>query len=148
MSKKDQLANSFASTRRKKAKLSIEEIDKIVDGGVVEPKIEPIAIKEPEKVIIEVPKVEVKVEPEQTIIDTPKIAVSENTQRVAKPKSRSGGSKRSMKVAKIEEEVIKTSLDIPIDLYEDMKIYLIRQKQSMREYLLDMIRKDLARKSK
>ncbi len=42
-----------------------------------------------------------------------------------------------------EEEVIKTSLDMPVSLYEEMKISLIRKKKSMREYLLELIRNDL-----
>lgn len=42
-----------------------------------------------------------------------------------------------------DEEVIKTSLDMPVGLYEEMKISLIRKKKSMREYLLELIRTDL-----
>ncbi|MBK9463123.1 MAG: hypothetical protein IPN94_27840 [Sphingobacteriales bacterium] len=38
---------------------------------------------------------------------------------------------------------IKTSLDFPFDLYEDMKIRLIRRKISMKEYLNELVRQDL-----
>jgi hypothetical protein len=39
--------------------------------------------------------------------------------------------------------LIKTSLDFPFDLYEDMKIKLIRRKISMKEYLNELVRQDL-----
>jgi RNase adaptor protein for sRNA GlmZ degradation len=43
------------------------------------------------------------------------------------------------------EKWIKTSLDFPESLYEDMKISLIKnkKKQSMKEYILDLVRQDL-----
>ncbi|GEM_PF-1174940 len=46
------------------------------------------------------------------------------------------------------EELVKTSLDFPLDLYKDMKINLIGRRQSMKEYLLDLIRRDLYGKGK
>jgi len=58
-------------------------------------------------------------------------------------------SRSSKKQAQHQEEaVIKTSIDMPVGLYEDMKIYLIRQKKSMREYLLNLIEQDLNKKLK
>lgn len=48
--------------------------------------------------------------------------------------------------AVIEEEVmetIKTSLDFPVSIYEDMKISLFRKRRSMKDYIVELVRKDL-----
>jgi hypothetical protein len=46
----------------------------------------------------------------------------------------------------IEEEVaetIKTSLDFPVSVYEDMRISLFKKRRSMKDYIVDLVRKDL-----
>ncbi len=92
MAKKNELLNSFASSRKKTA-LAADDIDRIAEG-----------IEEPKAVI------------------APKQVVQDDT-----------------------EKWIKTSLDFPESLYEDMKISLIKnkKKQSMKEYILDLVRQDL-----
>ncbi len=42
-----------------------------------------------------------------------------------------------------EEELIKTSLDFPLSMYRDMKIRLLDKRQSMKEYIWELIRQDL-----
>ena len=41
------------------------------------------------------------------------------------------------------DELVKTSFDIPVDLYEEMKITLFKRRQSMRDYILGLIKSDL-----
>ena len=46
----------------------------------------------------------------------------------------------------VEEDVtetIKTSLDFPVSVYEDMKISLFRKRRSMKDYIIDLVRQDL-----
>jgi hypothetical protein len=46
----------------------------------------------------------------------------------------------------IEEEgteTIKTSLDFPVSVYEDMRISLFKKRRSMKDYIVDLVRKDL-----
>ncbi len=54
---------------------------------------------------------------------------------------------KPVKVAQIiEEEVaetIKTSLDFPVSVYEDMRISLFKKRRSMKDYIVDLVRKDL-----
>jgi hypothetical protein len=40
-------------------------------------------------------------------------------------------------------ETIKTSLDFPVALYEEMKIGLFRKRRSMKDYIIDLVRQDL-----
>jgi threonine dehydratase len=42
-----------------------------------------------------------------------------------------------------KEEVIKTSLDFPVSLYEDMRISLFKKRRSMKDYIWELVRKDL-----
>lgn len=44
---------------------------------------------------------------------------------------------------KTEEEVIKTSLDFPLNMYRDMKLRLLDKRLSMKEYIWDLIKQDL-----
>jgi hypothetical protein len=93
MIKKDDLQNSFGTSRKNKKELSATDIDRIAEG-----------------------------------IDTPQktTAVTDN---LSDNNEKTG--------------LIKTSLDFPFDLYEDMKIKLIRRKISMKEYLNELVRQDL-----
>ncbi len=119
MAKKQDLAKSFSSgSRKSKPILSEEEINKIAEEREAEKKMAKI-IKEPTS------------EP----IPTPVLQ-----EKPAKPTKKQTRYK--------DEELVKTSIDMPAGLYEDMKIYLIRQKKSMREYLLNLIEKDLNKKLK
>jgi hypothetical protein len=43
----------------------------------------------------------------------------------------------------IKEVLVKTSLDFPVALYEDMKITLFKKRRSMKEYILELVRQDL-----
>jgi hypothetical protein len=42
-----------------------------------------------------------------------------------------------------KEEVVKTSLDFPVSLYEDMRISLFKKRRSMKDYIWELVRKDL-----
>ncbi|MEM9930287.1 MAG: hypothetical protein AAF840_10745 [Bacteroidota bacterium] len=39
----------------------------------------------------------------------------------------------------------KTSVDLPLDLYQDLKIHLIKRQMKFREYLIGLIEQDLGR---
>lgn len=129
MSKKEALSNSFGSTsRRRKASLSDEVINQIAENREIQKKATSEKVEKPKPV----PTKKASSKPENTKKAKPK-AVQKKLKRV---------------VQADDEEVIKTSLDMPVSLYEDMKISLIRQKRSMREYLIDLIQKDLAKRNK
>ena len=40
-------------------------------------------------------------------------------------------------------ETIKTSLDFPVSIYEDMKISLFKKLRSMKDYIVELVRQDL-----
>ncbi len=40
-------------------------------------------------------------------------------------------------------ETIKTSLDFPVALYEDMKISLFKKRRSMKDYIIELVQQDL-----
>lgn len=89
VAKKEDLQKSFSgSSRRKKEKLSPEEIDRIAQEA------EPV-----------------------------------------KP--------GRVEAREIKEEVVKTSLDFPVSIYEEMKIMLFKRRQSMRDYILGLVESDL-----
>ena len=93
MIKKDDLQNSFGTSRKNKQQLSATDIDRIAEEIDTPQKTTAVTIDMPDK--------------------------NEKT------------------------GCIKTSLDFPFDLYEDMKIRLIRRKISMKEYLNELVRQDL-----
>ena len=67
-------------------------------------------------------------------------AKKEPIQVAAKP------SRRSKIAIQAEEEnlrLVRVTIDIPEDLHEKMKIKMILTKQTMKDYLLDFIRKDV-----
>ncbi len=148
MAKKDALLNSFSSSRKKKPMLSEEEINRIAEEREAEkrqinqvpPKKVPVATVPTPTEKAPAPKVEA--EPLGTTTTLKEEAV------VEKPKNAASKRSRKRVVDPKDEEVIKTSLDMPVTLYEDMKIYLIRQKKSMREYVLGLIEKDLNKKAR
>lgn len=83
-----------------------------------------------------------KAKPVLSVADIDRIA-----EQVEKPVSTA---KPIMKPAQptqiIEEEVaetIKTSLDFPVSVYEDMRISLFKKRRSMKDYIVDLVRKDL-----
>jgi len=154
MKKKEALTNSFSSPRVKKTKttLSPEVIEQIVESREAEKT--KINNTEPTEKKIETPKTSIPQQIQQPIIETtvqePKAKVIEQkTTRITAPKKASNNRTRRTSEEKqgIERE-IKTSFDIPENIYDDMRIYLIRQKKSMREYLLDLILKDLSKNNK
>lgn len=68
---------------------------------------------------------------------------------IQNPKSSRVGvksSRRSKIAIQAEEEnlrLVRVTIDIPEDLHEKMKIKMILTKQTMKDYLLDFIRKDV-----
>lgn len=38
---------------------------------------------------------------------------------------------------------IKTSLDFPVSIYEDMKISLFKKRRSMKDYIIELVKQDL-----
>lgn len=69
-------------------------------------------------------------------VEKPTIKVQPIVQPIAKP----------VKTLQIEEdapETIKTSLDFPVSVYEDMRISLFKKRCSMKDYIVDLVRKDL-----
>ena len=148
MKKKEALANSFSSPRVKKTKktLSPEMIEQIVESREAEKTKDNTAtpaIKIEKK--IEQPLVQQTVESkvQEPIAKTTK----QKTTKLTVPKKASNNRTRRTSEEKLSvEREIKTSFDIPENIYDDMRIYLIRQKKSMREYLLELIVKDLSKK--
>ncbi len=132
MAKKEDLKNSFGggSRRRKKPILSDAEINKIAEEREV---IKKGVVSETNKSPTKTEENALKPKP------TAKKRITPTPKKVKKLKR---------VVQEGDEAVIKTSLDMPVSLYEEMKIHLIRQKKSMREYLLDMIKSDLAKHTK
>lgn len=45
--------------------------------------------------------------------------------------------------APVVPELIKTSMDFPAQLYKDMKMKLIDTRQNMKDYIVELITKDL-----
>lgn len=45
-----------------------------------------------------------------------------------------------------DDEIIKTSIDFPAGMFKDMKIRLIENRKSMRDYILSLVQKDLYNK--
>jgi hypothetical protein len=63
------------------------------------------------------------------------------------PVPKSNKPSRRSKIAILAEEenlrLVRVTIDIPEDLHEKMKIKMILTKQTMKDYLLDFIRKDV-----
>ena len=83
------------------------------------------------------PKVNVEPKPKVEA----KAAVPKTVARVGEKPS------RRSKIAILAEEenlrLVRVTIDIPEDLHEKMKIKMILTKQTMKDYLLDFIRKDV-----
>jgi hypothetical protein len=66
---------------------------------------------------------------------------------IPSPKSKGEKASRRSKIAILAEEenlrLVRVTIDIPEDLHEKMKIKMILTKQTMKDYLLDFIRKDV-----
>ena len=149
MKKKEALANSFSSPRVKKTKktLSPEVIEQIAESREAE--------KTKDNTATPTIKAEKKIEQPLVVQQTIESKVQEPIAKTTKqkstkltvPKKASNNRTRRTSEEKLSvEREIKTSFDIPENIYDDMRIYLIRQKKSMREYLLELIVKDLAKK--
>jgi hypothetical protein len=70
-------------------------------------------------------------------VEKPTIVAQPTVKPIAKP---------VQAVQIVEEEVaetIKTSLDFPVSVYEDMRISLFKKRRSMKDYIVDLVRKDL-----
>jgi hypothetical protein len=70
-------------------------------------------------------------------VEKPTIVAQPTVKPIAKP---------VQSVQIVEEEVaetIKTSLDFPVSVYEDMRISLFKKRRSMKDYIVDLVRKDL-----
>jgi hypothetical protein len=120
MQKKNDLQNSFKS-RKEKTALSVEDIDRIAEQ-------------------VEKPVIVAQPAPKTAVIQaTPKTPVVQTTAKTTLV--------RAAEVAPVVEddimETIKTSLDFPVSVYEDMKISLFRKRRSMKDYIIDLVRQDL-----
>lgn len=54
--------------------------------------------------------------------------------------------KKKVSMAESEDELIKTSIDFPAAMFKEMKIRLIGNRKSMRDYILALVEKDLNNK--
>lgn len=121
MADKNKLTSSFGSSRKRK-KPSLDEIDKIAEGVSGTPSTTPAAPKPaPAKKKASAPR---------------KPAVSK------KPVA-------SVKPPPAAEEAVpmkKTSVDLPLALYQEIKILLIKDQMKFREYLTNLIEQDLKKR--
>jgi hypothetical protein len=72
--------------------------------------------------------------------------IAEQVEKVEKPTIKVQPIAKPVKTLQIEEdapETIKTSLDFPVSVYEDMRISLFKKRCSMKDYIVDLVRKDL-----
>jgi hypothetical protein len=119
MQKKNDLQASFKS-RKEKVGLSVADIDRIAEqvekpAVVVKPTVQPTAEPIAPPIIQPTPK--------------PKVVAAKPTPKTI--------------IAEEEMETVKTSLDFPVSIYEDMKISLFRKRRSMKDYIIDLVRQDL-----
>lgn len=121
MADKKKLTTSFG-TSRKRTKPSLDEIDKIANAtsrSTSAPPTPPAPATAPEKKAAAEPK-----------------APAANKAAPAPPP---------------EPEPVamkKTSVDLPLELYQEIKIHLIKNQTKFREYLTDLIEKDLKKHRK
>jgi len=145
MKKKEALSNSFASSRKKTKPLSAEDIEKLVEAKEAEKK------KTDESINYQQSTTTTTIEstlntPIPEVTPVKRVVTEPITPPKTKKATKSPRKRRKSEERLSEEREIKTSFDIPESLYDDMRIYLIRQKKSMRVYLLELIRKDLGKK--
>jgi len=147
MKKKEALKNSFSSPRVKKTKttLSPEVIEQIVESR----EAEKTKIQTPPEKKMETTKPIQQQTPVSKVQEPIAEPVRQKPTKISAPKKASNNrTRRTSEEKQGVEREIKTSFDIPESIYDDMRIYLIRQKKSMREYLLELIVKDLAKNNK
>ena len=140
-----------------KNKLSADKIE-AANRELNEPK--PTVASEKAVVIVEPQKVvETTTKPQNTegvndvgigMSDVGTKTKSQPKAEIPTPKSNRVGEKSSTRRSKIgiqaEAEnlrLVRVTIDIPEDLHEKMKIKMILTKQTMKDYLLDFIRKDV-----
>lgn len=109
MAKKNELLNSFSSSRKQKTALAADDIDRIAE--IIETSPTPPSVKT-------IPVTNSVVQ-KTTVV--PVTVVAEEPQ----------------------QEFVKTSLDFPVDVYEDMKIALFRKRRSMKDYIVELVKQDL-----
>jgi hypothetical protein len=112
---------------------------------------QPVVIAEPQKVVEVAPKPQNTEGVKNFAIEMSDVGKRGNNPKseIINPKSSRVGeksSRRSKIAIQAEEEnlrLVRVTIDIPEDLHEKMKIKMILTKQTMKDYLLDFIRKDV-----
>lgn len=125
MADKKKLTTSFG-TSRKRTKPSLDEIDKIAETtSAPTPASPPLGAGEPSPA--DPPKKKPALQPKAPAVKKATPAPPPEPEPVA------------MK---------KTSVDLPLELYQEIKIHLIKRQTKFREYLTDLIEKDLRKHRK
>jgi len=123
MADKKKLTNSFGTSRRKKP--SLDEINKIAEGASTASPTPPAPATPPK---------------------SPK-AVAKPKPKARKP-SPPVPPKPAPPLAPVDIPMKKTSVDLPLELYQDLKIHLIKNQMKFREYLTNLIEADLKKNRK
>ena len=129
MAKKNKLTSSFG-TARKRSKPSLDEIDKIASATEPTspaPSTSTAPAAAPKK----------SAAPKQP---APKPAAAKAPATRRKP-----AAPNAAPVPEVPADTVmkKTSVDLPLELYQELKIHLIRKQLKFREYLTDLIERDL-----
>lgn len=83
----------------------------------------------------------------QTAQETPSVVnepVAVSTPRQAKPAPKSAArTKQAARTTATDVRLVRVTIDIPEDLHEELKIKMIRSRQTIKDYLLSFIEKDV-----
>jgi len=121
MADKKKLTTSFGTSRKRK-KPSLDEIDKIA---------------------------ETTASPSPASSPSPAPAAAQKKKPVAKRKA--PAARKTAPAPPVESPPVamkKTSVDLPLELYQEIKIHLIKNQTKFREYLTDLIEQDLKKHRK
>jgi hypothetical protein len=127
MADKKKLTTSFG-TSRKRTKPSLDEIDKIANATSNSAPTPPLEAGGP---------------------TPPAPAAAPRKKPAAPPKA--PAAKQAAPAPPPEPEPVamkKTSVDLPLELYQELKIHLIKNQTKFREYLTDLIEKDFKKHRK
>jgi hypothetical protein len=137
---KPSIKNKLSADKIEAANRELNESKPTVDS------VKPVV--EPTKVVEVNPKPKITEGVKEMRIETSDVGTKQKP-KTENPKLNRVGektSRRSKIAIQAEEEnlrLVRVTIDIPEDLHEKMKIKMILTKQTMKDYLLDFIRKDV-----
>ncbi|MDZ7878520.1 MAG: hypothetical protein U5L45_12650 [Saprospiraceae bacterium] len=140
---KPSIKNKLSADKIEAANRELNELKSTVNA--VTTTIEPQKVVEIQVETVSKPQItegvrNVEIKPKSDSVMPKSNRVGEKPEKPEKP------SRRSKIAIQAEEEnlrLVRVTIDIPEDLHEKMKIKMILTKQTMKDYLLDFIRKDV-----